>query len=188
MNTHLKNFALLIIITVVIVSCLPEKQQDPFQISKQNIGLLTDSTQVKDLKLAFPNDSIVTSIKGDEFTGQDNDIVIYSKTGNKLLNLTPGQALDSTATIKSIHVLSEKFKTDQNISTLSTFKDINDNYKISSINNLINSVVISVNDINASFTIDKKELPANLRFDMTLNIEAIQIPDNAKIKYFMIHW
>jgi hypothetical protein len=187
-NTPFKKLSLLAVTAFIIASCATEKKQDPFEISKQHIGLLTDSTQVKDLELVFPNDSIVTYIKGDEFTGQNNDIEIYSTKGIQLLSLTPSQALDSTSTIKSIRILSETFKTEKNISTLSTFKDINENYKISSINNLINSVVISVNDINASFTIDKKELPANLRFDMTLNIEAIQIPDNAKIKYFMIHW
>ncbi|WP_460218330.1 hypothetical protein [Psychroserpens sp. MEBiC05023] len=188
MNTTFKQISALVIIALLVVSCKSEKKQDPFQISKHHVGLLTDSTQVKDLEFAFPNDSIVTSIKGDEFIEDNNDIYIYASNGNKLLSLTPSQALDSTSTIKSVHILSDTFKTDKNISTLSTFKDINDNYKISSINNLIRSIVISVNEINASFTIDKKELPANLRFDMNLNIEAIQIPDNAKIKYFMIHW
>ena len=69
-----------------------------------------------------------------------------------------------------------------------TFKDIQDNYKISRIDNLINSVVVTVNEINATFTIDKKELPANLGFDMKLKIEATHIPDGAKIKYFFINW
>jgi len=187
-KTNFKYLAVLAVVTFMVASCTQDKKQDPFQISKQHIGLLTDSTQVKDLKLVFANDSIVSSIKGDEFTGQNNDIEIYSVEGQKLLSLTPSQALDSTSVIKSIQILSEKYKTEKNISTLSTFKDINEAYKISSINNLINSVVISVNEINASFTIDKKELPANLRFDMTLTIEAVQIPDNAKIKYFMLHW
>ena len=54
--------------------------------------------------------------------------------------------------------------------------------------NLINSVVVAVDDINASFTIDKKELPANLRFDMNLKFEATHIPDEAKIKYFFVSW
>ena len=67
-------------------------------------------------------------------------------------------------------------------------KDIDNNYTISSIDNLINSVVISVNELNASFTIDKSEMPANTRFDRTLQIEASMIPENAKIKYFMLHW
>lgn len=185
----MKNLLTILVLTILMVSCTSEKEQNPFLIQKQNIGLLTDSTQVKDLELVFAKDSIVNaSIKGDEFTGQNNDIDIFSSTGEKLLSLTPSQSLDSTSVIESVRIFSEKYKTEKSVSTLSTFKDINEAYKISSINNLINSIVISVNEVNTSFTIDKKELPANLRFDMTLNIEPVQIPDAAKIKYFIIHW
>ncbi|WP_040278668.1 hypothetical protein [Psychroserpens damuponensis] len=185
----MKHLVTIIILTGLFFSCTSEKEKNPFLIQKQSIGLLSDSTQVKDLDLIFAKDSIVKpSIKGDEFTGQNNDFDIYTSGGEKLLSLTPSQALDSTAVIESVRILSEKYKTEKNISTLSTFKDINEAYKISSINNLINSIVISVNEINASFTIDKKELPANLRFDMTINIDPVQIPDAAKIKYFIIHW
>ncbi|SDS09438.1 hypothetical protein SAMN04515667_1394 [Formosa sp. Hel1_31_208] len=188
MKTYFKNSFAVTMTILAFASCTSEKKQDPFEISKQHVGLLTDSTQVKDLKFAFPNDSIVSSIKGDEFTGQNSDIIIYNSEGEKLLYLTPSQALDSTSLIKSVRVLNDNYNTKKNISTLSTFKDIRESYKISSINNLINTIVLSVNEINASFTIDKKELPANLRFDMALKIEAVQIPDHAKIKYFMIHW
>ncbi|OUR91451.1 hypothetical protein A9Q87_10865 [Flavobacteriales bacterium 34_180_T64] len=178
----------LILIAIVLVSCTKDPKIDLFKINKQNIGLLTDTTQVKDLEFIFSKDSIVKFIKGDEFTGDVNDIDIYEKGGKKLLSITPNQALDSTAVIETVQILDSRFKTDKNISTLSTFKDINAAYKISRIDNLINSIVISVKEINASFTIDKKELPANLRFDMNMKIEKSQIPDSAKIKYFMLHW
>ena len=184
-----KTIITLAAISILIIGCNTDKKQNPFLINKQSIGWLTDSTQVKDLALAFPNDSIVKGyLKGDEFTGQNSDIEIYSTAGERLLSLTPSQMLDSTSVIESIQVRSASYRTEQQISNKSTFKEIKDAYKISSINNLINSIVISVNDINASFTIDKKELPANLRYDMTLKIDAVQIPDNAKIKYFIIHW
>jgi hypothetical protein len=104
------------------------------------------------------------------------------------LVLSPNKILDSTSVITNVRILDSRFKTDKNISTLSTFKDIQDIYKISRIDNLINSVVVTVNEINATFTIDKKELPANLGFDMKLKIEATHIPDEAKIKYFFINW
>ncbi|MFD1614770.1 hypothetical protein [Gelatiniphilus marinus] len=176
----------LIILTLFLTSC--KKEQDPFQIGKHHIGLLTDSTQVKDLEQVFSKDSIVKFISGDEFTGNVNDIKIFEKGGKKLLSLTPKRALDSTSVIESVQIFDARYKTDKNITTLSTFKDIANNYKITRIDNLINAIVVSVNDINAAFTIDKKELPANLRFDMDLNIEATHIPDHAKVKYFFLNW
>ena len=181
-----KSFFSLIIITSLFSSC--NKTQNPFEIGNQHIGLLTDSTQVKDLKTIYANDSIVKFISGDEFTGNINNIEIFEKGGKKLLTLTPKQALDSTSTIGNVRLLDARYKTEKNISTISTFKDIKDQYKISRISNIINSIVIAVDDINASFTIDKKELPANLRFDMDLKFEPTHIPDNAKVKYFFINW
>lgn len=175
-----------VILLLSITAC--KKEPNPFLIGKQNIGLLTDSTQVKDLELVFPNDSIVKLTKSDEFSGNENEIEIFEKGGKKLLVLEPTIVEDSTAVIKSVQIIDSRYKTDKKITTLSTFKDVNDNYKISKISNLINSVVVFVDEINASFTIDKKELPSDLRFDMSLTIEKIQIPDKAKIKYFFVYW
>jgi len=181
-----KNILLLIIIVSFFSSC--KKEIDPFLVSKQNIGLLNDSTQVKDIEAAFINDSIVKYITGDEFTGNINDITIYDKAGNPLLILTPSQSLDSTSTIKNIRIVDNRYKTSKGLTTNSTFKTIRDNYKISSIQNTLRNIIVSVNDINAYFTIDKEELPASMRFDMNLKIEAIQIPDDAKIKNFYLYW
>lgn len=176
----------LILSIVLLTSC--NKEQNPFQIAKQNIGHLNDSTQVKDLETVFANDSIISAISGDEFTGNTNDILVYEKGGKHLLTLSPSQALDTTATIKTIKILDERYKTAEGLSTNSTFKNIRDNYKISSIQNTLRNVIVSVDDINAYFTIDKSELPAEMRFDMNLKIEAIHIPDEAKIKNFFIQW
>lgn len=181
-----KSFFAIIILLLLFSSC--KKEQDPFEISKQHIGLLTDSTQVKDLKIIFGNDSITNYIGNDEFTKNINDIEIFEKGGEKLLVLTPAKVSDSSSYIRSVRIMDSRFKTDKNLTVLSTFKDITDNYTITKIDNLINSVVVSVKDLNAKFTIDKKELPANLRFDMNLKIEALHIPDRAKIKYFFIIW
>lgn len=181
-------FTLIICIVLVSTSCTIEKPVDPFLIEKHHIGLLTDSTKVKDLDAIFINDSVVRYIAGDEFTGSVNTIQVFEKTGKKLLDLSPKEALDSTSVISSVRIIDERYKTEKNISNLSTFKDIKEAYKISKVDNLIYSIVVSVNEINASFTIDKKELPASLRFKMDTTIDPIQIPEKAKIKFFMIHW
>ena len=182
----MKKLLIVLILFSVIYSC--KREQDLFLISKQNIGLLTDSTQVKELKNIFINDSIKRYIGGDEFTGNINDINIYEKTGNLLLILTPTQALDSTATIKNIRVIDSRYKTDKGLNPLSTFKDIKDHYKISNIQNTLRNILISIEGENMYFTIDKKELPESLRYNANSTIEEVQIPDTAKVKYMMVGW
>jgi len=186
-NKLMKYLLLTLILSITLfVSC--SQEINPYSVSKQNIGLLNDSTQVKELKTIFINDSIVKYIGGDEFTGNINDITIYEKGGGKLLVLTPSQSFDSTATIKTIRVIDHRYKTPKGLAPNSTFKTIKDNYTISGIQNTLSNIIVSVNEINTYFTIDKKELPANMRFDMNLKIEAIQIPELAKIKNFYVYW
>ncbi|WP_431159357.1 hypothetical protein [Winogradskyella poriferorum] len=179
----------LIIILILIVGCETDKAPDPFLVQKTQIGLLTDSTEVKDLNTVFLNDSVVRYVAGDEFAGSVNSIEVYEKGGKKLLDLSPREALDSTSVISSISILDNRYKTDKGISILSTFGEINEAYNISKIDRLIdNSLVISVNEINASFTIDKNELPTALRFSTEKSIDPIQVPGDTKIKYFIMHW
>lgn len=178
----------LILIAIIILSVACNKEVDPFLVGSHNIGLLTDSTEVKDLKTVFANDSVVKFIAGDEFTGSINNIEVFEKNGNKLLILSPKVALDSTSTIETVRIIDNRYHTEKNITTLSTFKDIRQAYTISKIDNLLNSVLISVKELNATFSIDKKELPSNMRFNMDLKIEPIQIPDKAKVKFFMLYW
>ena len=185
----MKNIICVVLIcTLLFVSCAKDSAPDPFLIEKNHIGLLTDSTQVKELDAIFSNDSVVRYIAGDEFAGSVNIIEVFEKSGKKLLDISPKEALDSTSVISSVRIIDARYKTEKNISVISTFKELKEAYKISKIDNLINSVVVSVNEINASFTIDKKELPASMRFDMDMTIDPIQVPEKAKIKFFMVHW
>lgn len=181
-----KSLIYVALFSLLVTSC--GKDQDPFLIQNQNIGSLTDSTQVKDLKSVFENYSIANYTGNNEFTRNINNIDIFDKAGAALLSVSPAKRADSTAVISSVRILDPRYKTKKGISTSSTFKDIQSAYTISKIDNLINSIVVSVKEINASFTIDKKELPSNLRFDRSISIEASQIPDTAKVKYFFIHW
>ena len=71
---------------------------------------------------------------------------------------------------------------------MSTFKEIRENYSIKKIITSLNNVVVLLKDNDLYFTIDKKELPESLRYNANNNIEEVQIPDNAKVKYMMIGW
>ena len=80
-----KAFLYLSILSLFFASC--NKEQDPFQIGKQHIGLLTDSTQVKDIEAIFSKDSIVKSLN-------DTVITSYSIHYTKLYELLSLKARD----------------------------------------------------------------------------------------------
>ena len=60
--------------------------------------------------------------------------------------------------------------------------------KITNIQTTISSVVVFLEDSELYITIDKKELPEDLRYNSSLKIESSQIPDKAVFKYFMLGW
>ena len=183
----MKHYLFLAILLGLFVAC--DKTTDPFLITTNSAGLLTDSTMIRELKTVFINDSLSKFIGGDEFTGNTNTISVYEKeSGALLLELDPNSALDSLSTIRTVRIMDPRFKNQDGINTLSTFGDLNSNYRISSVQNTLRSLIISVDEINAYFTISKKELPEEMRYNMNKKIEAISIPESAKIKDFYIQW
>ena len=183
----MKHYLFLAILLGLFVAC--DKTTDPFLITTNSAGLLTDSTMIRELKTVFINDSLSRFIGGDEFTGNTNTISVYEKeSGALLLELDPNSALDSLSTIRTVRIMDPRFKNQDGINTLSTFGDLNSNYSISSVQNTLRSLIISVDEINAYFTISKKELPEEMRYNMNKKIEAISIPESAKIKDFYLQW
>jgi hypothetical protein len=183
----MKHYLFLAILLGLFVAC--DKTTDPFLITTNSAGLLTDSTMIRELKTVFINDSLSKFIGGDEFTGNTNTISVYEKeSGALLLELDPNTALDSLSTIRTVRIMDPRFKNQDGINTLSTFGDLYSNYRISSVQNTLRSLIISVDEINAYFTISKKELPEEMRYNMNKKIEAISIPESAKIKGFYLQW
>lgn len=181
----MKKVLLAIVIIAGLASC--EKKQNPFEWSKNRVGHITDSTMVYQLKTLYPNDSIVTPVKGDEFSNGPTTIELYEKGGKHLLSITPVEE-DSTSTIEYIKIRDERYKTAKGITISSNFKSIADNYDISSIDNMIMDAVIRVNDENFFFTIDKSKLPGDLQFDMNASIDKNMIPDDTTPNSVSISW
>ncbi|WP_029035506.1 hypothetical protein [Salinimicrobium terrae] len=178
--------SLLIITTGVLVSC--EKEQDPFLISANSIGGLTSDIRINQLDSIFAEDSIVKQVSNSELYRKSNEIEVFDKEGNKLLLIEPVQAFDSTSTIGFVQVLDPRYKTARGLGKESTFKEIVENYNISRIENTLSAAVIFIDELNIYVTVDKKQLPVELRYDTQTRIQASQIPDDAKINYFMIDW
>lgn len=182
----MKRIILGSLITLSIIAC--GRDSDPFLIDSTRVGTLTKEIRINQLDSVFSEDSIVRSGSGNEFLNSNNEIQIFDKEGKPLLILEPIQQFDSTSTIGYIQILDSRFQTEKGLSNISTFGDVVENYQISRIENTINSAVVFIDELNLYLTIDKKELPASLRFDTDAKISASQIPDSAKIKYFMVSW
>lgn len=181
-----KSLLFLLLTSSIFISC--QKEQDPFLITANSIGKLTKDVQIKQLDSVFAQDSIVKLVNEGELYKSNNEIEVYDKKGKKLLLLEPVQAFDSTSTVGFIQVLDPRFKTLKGLNSESTFKEIVENYNISRIENTLSAAVIFIDNLNIYVTIDKKQLPAELRYDTQTRIQASQIPDDARIKYFMIDW
>ncbi|WP_108867077.1 hypothetical protein [Aquimarina aquimarini] len=183
-----KIFFKALLVLLIITSCKKEQQQNPFEIATNRIGLLTNEIQVNELDSIFANDSIAKRTAGDQYLNSTNEIEIFEKGGAKLLVIEPKTEADPSSTIENIQIIDPRYKTVSGLSSHSTFKDINDNYTISKINNTLSTAVIFVDSIQAYFTIDKKELPQKFRQSTDIEIQTTDIPESAKIKHFWINW
>ncbi len=169
----------------LLVHCKKEKDTS-YLITKTRIGKLDKSSLVRDLEVIFDQDSIVKDTTKLAIGFGAKKIQIFEKGGNHLLTLTPTS--DSIPTIGNIHVYEPRFQTEKGIGPNSTFKEIKDQYTIGKVVTSMNNIVVFIKNSDMYFTISKKELPSSLRYASSVNIEAVQIPDGAKIKYMMIGW
>lgn len=183
----LKKYISFAFLILALISCQKNDAENPFLISSNKIGPLTHQTKVGQLDSIFKNDSVVTRSKNEKFLSSSNEIEIYEKGGEKLLILEASSS-DPDATIKSIQVIDKRFQTPAGLTSNGYFKDIKDHYNISKINNTLSAAVIFVDSIQAYLTIDKKELPAEFKFNTSTPIKASNIPDSARIKNFWVSW
>ncbi len=165
-----------------------EKKTDPFLIQQGVIGDLTKEIQMKQVDSLFANDSIVKLNPIKDAIGTQGEVEIYEKGGAKLLLLSPEDESDPNAVITNVQIFDNRYKTKKGLHKGSTFKDVKANYTIANIETTISAVVIFLEGSDVFLTIDKKELPENLRYNPGVKIEASQIPNDASFKYFMVGW
>lgn len=164
------------------------KNNDPFLINQGAIGNLTQDIQMRQIDSLFAGDSIVKLNPIKNALGTQGEVEIYEKGGAKLLLLSPDDEGDPNSVITNIQIFDSRYRTDKGLNVSSTFKDVKANYTITDIETTISSVVLFLEGTDVFITIDKKELPENLRYNPEVTIEKSQIPDDAKFKYFMVGW
>jgi hypothetical protein len=113
---------------------------------------------------------------------------IYDKTGEKLLIIEPKGPLDTVSVIKSIRVVSNRYKTENGIGYGSTFGELKKHYEITKIQSSLKSLIISLDDINAFVSFDRDVLPSDVKYDIDAEIKPVMIPDDAEINRFWLNF
>ena len=174
------------LVVFLFVQCAKEK--DPFLISNNAVGNLTIGMKIKQVDSIFAMHSIVRLSPRQNQSSSFGELEIYEKSGKKLLLISPRNNYDPDALIENFQSFDDRYKTVKGLNINSTFKDIKENYEIASIETTLSTVVIFLKDSDIFINIDKKELPENFRYNPNLVIDVTNIPDEAKIKYFMLSW
>tara|TARA_B110000444_G_scaffold240883_1_gene256675 strand:- start:14931 stop:15506 length:576 start_codon:yes stop_codon:yes gene_type:complete len=182
----LKKIIAIVSVTLLFIQC--KEEINPFLISNDSVGTLTRGMTIKEIDSTFAKDSIVKLYAQNEELPTQGEVEIYEKNGTKLVSISPVTNNDPDALISNFQFFDPRYKTDKGLNLSSTFKDIKANYKISNIETTISTVVIFLEDNDLFINIDKNELPENFRYNPNLVIDITNIPDEAKIKYFMLSW
>ena len=182
----LKKIIAIVSVTLIFIQC--KEEINPFLISNDSVGALTRGMTIKEIDSIFAQDSIVKLYAQNEELPTQGEVEIYKKNGTKLVSISPVTNNDPDALISNFQFFDPSYKTDKGLNLSSTFKDIKANYKILNIETTISTVVIFLEDNDLFINIDKNELPENFRYNPNLVIDITNIPDEAKIKYFMLSW
>ncbi len=178
--------AVLLCLGIVSLQCEQKSKDTTFLITKSSIGKLDKSSLARDLEIIYEQDSIVKDTAKLSVGFGAKKVDIFEKGGSLLLTLTPSS--DSIPSIENVRIQDSRFETEMGIGLNSTFKEIKNKYEIRKILTSTKNVVVFIKDSDLYFTIDKEELPSSLRYVSSVHIEAVQIPDEAKIKYMMLGW
>lgn len=178
----MKKLIFVLLISFTIIQC---KKESNFFIVRGQVGKITPLTQIHELESIFATDSLVTNLgEGDFADSPYDEYKVYSKEGNHLLTIIPKHQHDSTSTIESVQLFDSRYKTASGLGLSSTFKDIVNNHTVNKVESTFTTAVLFVDELDATITIDKKELGVNDFGTQKIRLE--QIPDLAKIKTFTL--
>ena len=173
-----------VLITVFLFFFFATEKEDPFLIEKDRVGKLMKTHKVSDLEALFEADSLVRDTTRLDMGG-NRKIEVYEKGGAHLLTLTPKQ--DTTRTIESVWIHDPRYKTAEGIGLEATYGEIGQAYEVRKVVSSLNNVLVLLREHPMYFTISREELPGALKYSRA-TVEALQIPDEARVKYLMVGW
>ncbi|WP_299215787.1 hypothetical protein [uncultured Dokdonia sp.] len=171
-------YSVLLILILSMVSCT--EKDTSFVVTNEAVGPVTKTTKISDLEVLFkePTDSLIKT--------EANNYVLFEKGGKKLMKLSAKK--DDKEVIDHIQFFDDRYTTDKGISLKSTYQDIQNAYTVKKISNMIDFIIVSVEESEIYFIIDKKHLASEVRFSTSSRLEPMQVPGEAPIKHFMFAW
>ncbi len=181
----MKKIIFILLIIAAFTAC--QSNNGRFVIKNKQVGNLTDSTTVAQMKQLYQNDSIVKKSHQQTAFAPYDEYTIYDKSNKEiLLVVTPVKINDEQSIIKQVEIKSPRFKTEKGVNLNSKFVDFKKHHKIGHIDETFKHIVIFIDDLNATIDMNKDVLPLNARNDRTIKIDETLIPDNAKINHFVV--
>lgn len=188
MNKTSFKHLFIIVSALLIISC---SDSDKYTVEKNRVGVLSSATKVSEIEDLFKNDSVVKHLSEGilGYQGrynQDNDYyLIYAKGGKHLLTIIPKEPLDEMSTIDLIEIHDDSFVTKEgSIGLNSKFEEINLAMNVSKIESTFTQVVLYLDQLNATMTLNKLDLGINTI--QTNDVQLDQIPNLAKPKTFVV--
>ncbi len=158
-------------------------------ITADNIGIVTTSTTIEDILHTIPLTQLHKKIGRGEFADDIyDDYEIWTRNNQHLFTLTPKKAGDSQQKVERVLIQSPFFKTARGIHCNSTYQDIDNAYTITEILPDMEHIIVIVDEINASFSIPKTELPEGWWNDTAKTVNRNKIPADAQIDNFVLWW
>lgn len=181
----MKKIILFGLILMGLAAC--QTKNNDFVIKNKQVGKLTDSTTVAQMKQLYKNDSIVKTTQGESaFEPYDEYTIIDKKNKEVLLVAIPKKINDDNAVLKQVEIKSPRFKTDKGVGLNSDFASFKQQHKVGRIDETFKYIVIFIDDLNATIDMPKDVVPLNARNDSSIKIDETLIPDHSKIKHFVV--
>src|SRR5690606_38541094 len=99
-STMKKLTFLLLLIAILFIQCT--KENDPFLITKNQIGNLHNEIMIRQIDSVLEQDSIVYFTPETSFLAQSEQVEVYEKGGKLLMTLSPSKQGDPNSKISHI--------------------------------------------------------------------------------------
>ncbi len=161
-------------------------------ITANSIGTINSSQSIAEILQQIPKAQVKKTVGHGEFAEDiyDDYQVYANKYGEHqlLFTLTPKQTGSIEQKVHRVLINSPTFSTNKGIHSQSTYGEIKKAYTIDKIEPTREHIVLTVDDINANFSIAKTELEQGWWNESEKKVNTDKIPDTAKVDSFILWW